>query len=112
MIFYRTILQHGALMPQDYSHHATLAEAHGAAKGYGKDSFPNVRVEMIDVDTSKDGILGLLRGYSIQDGTVRGVDANVRIVRAWDISTRGGLAELDADALAELGVEVYGDDVS
>jgi hypothetical protein len=105
MIFYRTILQHGALAPQDFSHHATLAEAHAAAKGYDKvNARPHVRVEMIDVDTNKAGVLSLLRGYSVQDGSTE--PGTVRVLRAWDLTDRGGLAEMsDADLR-----EVYGDD--
>ena len=112
MHIYRTILQHGALMPQDYSHHATFAEAHAAARGYDKiNDWPHVRIELVDVNVhSKAGVLSLLRGYSIQEGSVAGKDADVRILRAWDITPRGGSAELDADAMAELGRELYGDD--
>lgn len=109
MHIYRTILQHGALMPQDYSHHGSFAEAHAAARGYGKDVWPNVRIELIDISTDKDGILQLLRGYSIQEGSVADGMAPVRILRAWDITPRGGSAELDAEAMRELGTEVYSD---
>lgn len=110
MQFYRTILQRGTLAPQDYSHHATLADAHTAAKGYDKiNDRPHVRVELIDISTDKDGILQLLRGYSIQEGSVADGMATVRILRAWDISDRGGLVEMSADDLRELGTEVYSD---
>lgn len=91
MHVYRTILQHGALAPQDYSHHATLAEAHKAAKSYDALNDRNhVRIELLDIDTSKAGIIELLRGYSVADLA----DAK-RIVRAWGLSARGGLVEED-----------------
>lgn len=109
MFFYRVILQHGALVPQDYNHHAALAEAHAAAKGYDKvNDRPHVRIEMIHVDTSKEGVLGLLRGYSVQDGSVSGT-APVSIRRVWELTSRGGLAELDEAAVRELGRDIYGD---
>ncbi len=102
MIFYRTILQHGALSPQDYSHHATLAEAHTAAKAYNPvNDRPHVRIEAIDVRTDKEGVLGLLRGYGIQDGSTTPA-ANIRIMRVWELTSRGGLAELSDKDIAEL----------
>lgn len=110
MFFYRVILQHGALGPEDYSHHATLAEAHAAAKGYDKvNERPHVRIEMIHVDTSKDGVLALLQGYSIQSGSVSGLNVPVRVMRAWELSARGGLAELSEAEVRELGIELYND---
>jgi hypothetical protein len=86
MNFYRTLLGIDLTGAVDYSHHATLAEAHRAAKAYS--DRPNVRVEHIDVDTSKDGVLSLLQGYSATDGAYP-----VFVLRAWGITPRGGLDE-------------------
>jgi hypothetical protein len=83
MHFYRTLYEGPAdVSPSDWSHHATLAEAHAAAKGYTDHA--SVRIELIDVATDKQGVPDLLRGYSVTDLTP---------LRTWAITARGGLRE-------------------
>jgi hypothetical protein len=70
----------------DYSHHATLLEAHRAAQGYPRALRYCVLIELIDVPTDKAGILELLRGYSpTEEFPAR---------RSWELTPRGGLREL------------------
>jgi hypothetical protein len=84
MLFYRTLLERSGL-PVDITHTTTLAGAHTAAKGYAKRDLPDVRIELFDVPTDKDGVLGLLMGYSPDDYPPR---------RTWAITDRGGLREV------------------
>ena len=89
MIFYRTILDTGT--SKDWSHLTTLVDAHDAAKSYPYTDYWAVRIEQIDVDTSRDGILDLLMGYDPTDSVCL-------IRRTWGITPRGGLvANLDDD---------------
>lgn len=88
MHFYRTLYEGPAdVSPSDWSHHATLAEAHTAAKGYTDRA--GVRIEQIDVATDKAGVLDLLRGYSVTD---------LDPLRTWKLTPRGGLQQVDNGA--------------
>lgn len=92
MIFYRTLLtspaESGAV---DWSHHATLDAAHTAAKNHSDSARKNglLFVEKFDVDTSKDGILGLLMGYDVNDAEP--------VLTCWQLTPRGGLKEVPVE---------------
>ena len=83
MHFYRVILDRNGL-DKDYSHHAKQSDAHEAARGYHPSDWYAVVVELIDVPVDKDGVLALLRGYSIDDFDP---------LRMWVLTPRGALAE-------------------
>lgn len=83
MHFYRITSFEGDSMPE---WEPTLAEAHARLKlKVGRDA----RIELIDVDTSKNGVLALLRGdmYSPMCAT-KGP------LRTWALTPRGGLKEV------------------
>ena len=86
MIFYRVLYEVIGL-PTNTTHHATLHDAHKASKtGYSKSERADVRIEQIDVDVSKAGVLSLLQGYSPEDFSA---------TRTWALSPRGGLREIE-----------------
>ncbi len=88
MHFYRVLYEGPAdVSPSDWSHHGTQAQAHTAAKGYGDRD--GVRVELIDVQSDKAGILSLLQGYSPADSC-----DNVKVLKTWKLTARGGLTEV------------------
>ena len=87
MHFYRTIIERSGL-PTAATHHATLADARAAAKAEPIHVREYTFVELIDVPSDKSGILGLLRGYSVEDFTP---------LRNWRLTRRGGLEEIPVE---------------
>ena len=88
MHFYRVLFEGPAgVSASDWSHHGVLLDAHNAAKGYAQRDC--VRIELIDVNTTKDGVLALLQGYSPAD-----TYDNVKVLRTWGLTPRGGLREV------------------
>ena len=74
--------------PADYvdlnTYAGTLGEAHAKAKDVTNFDKTTLRVELIDVDTSKDSLIGLLNAP-------KSVEA-LAPLRTWALTKRGGLA--------------------
>lgn len=66
------------------SYFATLALAHEDAKEYGPQQFDEMRIELVQVDDSKAGVLALLNGDEPEEKDV---------LRTWRLGPRGGLVE-------------------
>lgn len=62
----------------------TLALAHADAKEHGRNALPDIRIELVEVDTSKAGVLALLNGDEPEEAAV---------IRTWRLGARGGLVE-------------------
>ena len=92
MIFYRVLFEASATV-RDYSHHATLADAHHAAQGYPKDQRECVLVEQFEVRSDKGGILELLQGYD--------PFSDLPAAKRWELSARGGLREIAIELAAQ-----------
>lgn len=61
------------------------SDAHNEAKAYGQWRWPNLRVELIDVDTDKSSITRLLNGVGPERRTA---------LRTWILTERGGMVEV------------------
>lgn len=69
-------------------YHGTLALAHAEAKSHiaiRPDAAPEIRIELVDIDTSKDSILNMLNDSG---GFQRGGP-----IRTWRLGRRGGVVE-------------------
>jgi hypothetical protein len=72
------------------SYHGTLGEAQAAARDrFEPHMRSTARIELVDADVSKDGVLHILatgapRPLGIAD-----------VLRSWSVSARGGLRELE-----------------
>lgn len=81
MHLYRTF--NSALSPEAVaiSWDATQSDAHNAAKGFGLFARPDMRIELVEVPTDRDSLLGYLRGAY---GTCK-------VLKTWKLTDRGGL---------------------
>lgn len=69
----------------DFFYRGTLAEAHEVMRGFPKTNRDEARIELIDVEVDKEGVLKLLN---------QGDKAWHTLVRTWLITERGGLKEV------------------
>lgn len=88
MHFYR-VLYERPHAPQSRDHRATLADAHEVAKTYPAEYRKHVRVELVDIQIDKAGVLALLQAI---DNHEDGFAADP--IRTWAVSDRGGLYEV------------------
>jgi hypothetical protein len=85
-------------------YYPTLIDAHKGAKqplnlsedtGFRRDW---VRIELVDVETSKDAVLAMLNGEPFfrygPDEQARPIE---KTLRAWELTPRGGLVEVSAE---------------
>jgi len=71
-----------AVSNTEAEHFGTQAEAHNAVKsGVAKHNWPGIRIELVDVQTDKAGIVAALNGVAM-----------FQTVSTWAITKRGGLA--------------------
>lgn len=83
-IYKVTILTLAGLEDEAPHYEGTRDDARSYARAaYAEAEWPRVRIELIDVDVSKDGILGLLQGR-----------LEPKVLQTWTLSKRGGLVEL------------------
>jgi len=68
---------------QDPEYEGTCKDAHNRAKDRFLGMSQYARIELIDVDTTKDGILGLLSGR-----------LEPKVISTWGLTRRGGLMEI------------------
>lgn len=87
MHFYRTLYERAGT-PDSRAHHATLAEAHNDAKAFRVEDRSYVRVELIDIQIDKAGVLALLQAIDRREGIAADP------IRTWAVSDRGGLYEI------------------
>lgn len=80
MLFYRILADTLGIYPVTYS--GTAAEAHACAKAIA--NRPDVRVELVDIDTDKAGVLLLLNGDKGHNGVIK---------QTWKLSPRGAMVE-------------------
>lgn len=66
----------------------TLHDAHEAAKSFLEVLKPDVRIQLIEIQTSAKAVIGYLNNEKPKDP---------QILRTWKLTPRGGLVELDAD---------------
>lgn len=67
------------------TYHATQADAHRDTKTYSKHRLPDLRIELVDVETDKGAIARIINGVDPSPGEV---------LRTWKLTPRGGMAEV------------------
>jgi hypothetical protein len=83
MNVYRVFAEQPDTNRAPFGFYGVLKEAHEAAKGYQPYLRDYTRIELVDVDTSKAGVLRILSG-----------DAQYTVLRTWCLTSRGGLKEV------------------
>ena len=64
--------------------HATLGDAHANAKKFNTTSWHLIRIELLDVQTDKLGVVALMNH-----------DPITKLLRTWCLTARGGLKEIE-----------------